>query len=34
VLWVAKFVVLNKVLFAHKAEALPPALDGRTGLPT
>ncbi len=34
VLWVAKFVVLNKVLFAHKPEALPPALDGRTGLPT
>lgn len=34
VLWVVKFVVLNKVLFAHKAEALPPALDGRTGLPT
>ena len=34
VLWVAKFVVLNKVLFAHKPEAIPPALDGRTGLPT
>ncbi len=34
VLWVAKFVVLNKLLFAHKPEALPPALDGRTGLPT
>ncbi|MBA3266933.1 MAG: GtrA family protein [Acidimicrobiia bacterium] len=33
-LWVAKFVVLNKVLFAHKPESLPPALDGRTGLPT
>lgn len=35
VLWVAKFVILNKVLFAHKPpESVPPALDGRTGLPT
>jgi putative flippase GtrA len=34
VLWIAKFVILNKVLFAHKPGALPPALDGRTGLPT
>ncbi|MCA1683188.1 MAG: GtrA family protein [Actinobacteria bacterium] len=34
VLWIAKFVILNKVLFAHRSEALPPALDGRTGLPT
>ena len=34
VLWVAKFVILNKVLFAHRPEQLPEALDGRTGLPT
>lgn len=33
-LWIAKFVVLNKVLFAHRPEQLPEALDGRTGLPT
>jgi putative flippase GtrA len=34
VLWIAKFVILNKVLFAHKPEQLPPALDGRAGIPT
>ena len=34
VLWIAKFVILNKVLFAHKPDPLPEALDGRTGLPT
>lgn len=34
VLWVAKFVILNKVLFAGRTEELPPALDGRTGVPT
>ena len=34
VLWIAKFVILNKVLFAHHPERLPEALDGRTGLPT
>ena len=34
VLWVAKFVILNKVLFVHRPEQLPEALDGRTGLPT
>jgi putative flippase GtrA len=36
VLWVAKFVILNKVLFAHHEEDLEdmPALDGRTGIPT
>ena len=36
VLWVAKFIVLNKVLFAHHEEDLEdmPALDGRTGIPT
>jgi putative flippase GtrA len=34
ILWVAKFAVLNKILFAHHEEDLPPALDGRTGIPT
>ncbi len=34
VLWIAKFVILNKVLFAHHPEQLPETLDGRTGLPT
>jgi putative flippase GtrA len=34
VLWVAKFVLFNKVLFVHDPENLPPALDGRTGIPT
>jgi putative flippase GtrA len=36
VLWVAKFVILNKVMFAHHEEDLEdmPALDGRTGIPT
>ena len=36
VLWVGKFFLLNKVLFAHHPEELEenPALDGRTGLPT
>jgi len=33
VLWVVKFVVFNKVLFASRPEALPLALDGRTGVP-
>jgi putative flippase GtrA len=36
VLWVLKFVILNKLLFAHHQEDLEdmPALDGRTGIPT
>ena len=34
VLWVGKFIIMNKVLFAHHPEDLPEALDGRTGLPT
>ena len=34
VLWVAKFVIFNKILFVHHLEDLDPALDGRTGLPT
>lgn len=33
VLWIAKFVILNKVLFAHKPEPVPGALDG-SGLHT
>ena len=32
VLWIAKFVVLNRVLFAHRPEPIPEAVDGRTGL--
>ena len=36
VLWIGKFVIFNKVLFAHHPETMEdaPALDGRTGLPT
>jgi putative flippase GtrA len=34
VLWVGKFIIFNKILFAHHIEDLDPALDGRTGLPT
>jgi putative flippase GtrA len=33
VLWVGKFIIFNKVLFAQHPENLEPALDGRTGLP-
>jgi putative flippase GtrA len=33
VLWIGKFIIFNKVLFAHHPEELPPALDGRTGIP-
>lgn len=34
VLWVAKFVILNKLMFGKHPEDLPAALDGRSGLPT
>ncbi len=34
VLWVAKFVILNKLMFVHHPEDLPAALDGRSGIPT
>jgi putative flippase GtrA len=34
VLWVLKFILFNKVLFAHRQDELDPALDGRAGLPT
>jgi putative flippase GtrA len=33
VLWIGKFILFNKVLFVHHPEDLPPALDGRTGIP-
>jgi putative flippase GtrA len=33
ILWVGKFIIFNKVLFAHHPEDLEPALDGRSGLP-
>ncbi|HZN15870.1 MAG TPA: GtrA family protein [Acidimicrobiales bacterium] len=36
VLWIGKFILFNKVIFAHHPEELEadPALDGRTGIPT
>jgi putative flippase GtrA len=34
ILWVAKYVILNKVLFVHHPEDIPEALDGRSGVPT
>ncbi len=34
VLWVAKFVILNKLMFGKHPEDLAPALDGRSGIPT
>jgi putative flippase GtrA len=34
VLWVAKFVIFNKVLFAHHTQDLDPVFDGRSGFPT
>ena len=34
VLWIAKFVLLNKVLFAHAPEHASAAADDRTGLQT
>ena len=36
VLWIAKFIIFNKVIFVHHPEVLEdePALDGRTGVPT
>lgn len=33
VLWIAKFFIFNKILFVHRLEELPEALDGRTGVP-
>jgi putative flippase GtrA len=32
VLWIAKFIIFNKVLFAHHLDDLPPELDGRSGI--
>lgn len=34
ILWVLKFIIFNKILFAHNPEDLDPVLDGRSGLPT
>jgi hypothetical protein len=34
VLWIGKFLIINKVLFAHHPDDLTPALDGRTGIPS
>ena len=34
VLWVAKFVILNKLMFGAHPQDLTPALDGRSGVPT
>lgn len=33
-LWIGKFVIFNKILFAHHLQDLPASLDGRTGVPT
>lgn len=33
VLWIGKFIIFNKILFAHHPQDLTPALDGRSGLP-
>jgi putative flippase GtrA len=32
VLWIAKFVIFNKILFVHHEQDLPPELDGRSGV--
>jgi putative flippase GtrA len=36
VLWIAKFILFNKIIFVHHPEEMEenPALDGRTGVPT
>jgi putative flippase GtrA len=34
VLWIGKFVILNKLMFGTHPQELAPALDGRSGLPT
>jgi putative flippase GtrA len=36
VLWIAKFIIFNELMFKHHPEVLEdePALDGRTGIPT
>jgi putative flippase GtrA len=33
-LWIGKFIIMNKWMFVHHPQDLPEALDGRTGLPT
>lgn len=32
-LWIGKFIIFNKILFAHHPDDVTPALDGRTGIP-
>jgi putative flippase GtrA len=32
ILWVAKFIIFNKLLFVHRLDDLPPELDGRSGV--
>ena len=36
ILWIAKFVIFNELMFKHHPEVLEdePALDGRAGIPT
>jgi putative flippase GtrA len=34
VLWVGKFLVINKILFADHPAEIDPVFDGRSGLPT
>jgi putative flippase GtrA len=34
VLWVGKFIIINKVLFVDHPADIEPAFDGRSGLPT
>jgi putative flippase GtrA len=34
ILWIGKFVILNKLLFVHHPQDLPAALDGRSGIPS
>ena len=34
ILWIAKYAIFNKFLFAHREDELDPVLDGRSGLPT
>jgi putative flippase GtrA len=34
ILWILKYIIFNRILFAHHPEDMDPALDGRSGLPT
>jgi putative flippase GtrA len=33
ILWIGKFIIFNKILFAGHTDDLEPSLDGRTGVP-